>query len=251
MLISNGAHVAAAVVLERLGTLVLEGDNDDDDVHKVARSAAVLFALNPASVFHSAPFYTESVFALASFAGFYFLERGARAFWNERERLEQKRCRAVFRWRARRGQRRAEQPGFGARLLGGFCRLSRLDQNKNKTSARKKALPGPGEKKRVLRPTSLRGDVRVRRTVRHDARAAVRVAALRVPHVLRARARRRRRPRGAAGGVLFPTCTRTCRATTGTSASSGTTSEADSKLPARRAGARGERQRGPFVVDRV
>lgn len=80
LLISNGAHVAAAVVLERLGTLVLEGDNDDDDVHKVARSAAVLFALNPASVFHSAPFYTESVFALASFAGFYFLERGARAF---------------------------------------------------------------------------------------------------------------------------------------------------------------------------
>jgi phosphatidylinositol glycan class V len=80
LLISNGAHVAAAVVLERLGTLVLEGDDDDDDVHKVARSAAVLFALNPASVFHSAPFYTESVFALAGFAGFYFLERGARAF---------------------------------------------------------------------------------------------------------------------------------------------------------------------------
>jgi phosphatidylinositol glycan class V len=78
LLISNGAHVAAAVVLERLGTLVLEGDDDDDGVHRVARSAAVLFALNPASVFHSAPFYTESVFALAGFAGFYFLERGAR-----------------------------------------------------------------------------------------------------------------------------------------------------------------------------
>jgi len=73
LFISNGAHVAAAVVLERLGTLVLEGDDD------VARSAAVLFALNPASVFHSAPFYTESVFALAGFAGFYFLElAGAR-----------------------------------------------------------------------------------------------------------------------------------------------------------------------------
>ena len=78
LLISNGAHVAAAVVLERLGTLVLEGD--DDVSNEVARSAAVLFALNPASVFHSAPFYTESVFALAGFAGFYFLERGARAF---------------------------------------------------------------------------------------------------------------------------------------------------------------------------
>ena len=78
LLISNGAHVAAAVVLERLGTLVLEGDDDDGGVHRVARSAAVLFALNPASVFHSAPFYTESVFALAGFAGFYFLERGAR-----------------------------------------------------------------------------------------------------------------------------------------------------------------------------
>ena len=79
LLIFNGAYVAAAVVLEPLGTLVLEGDNDDDDVHKVALGGGFV-ALNPASVFHSAPFYTESVFALASFAGFYFLERGARAF---------------------------------------------------------------------------------------------------------------------------------------------------------------------------
>ena len=77
LLISNGAHVAAAVVLERLGTLVLEGDDD------VARSAAVLFALNPASVFHSAPFYTESVFALAGFAGFYFLELAGARFASE------------------------------------------------------------------------------------------------------------------------------------------------------------------------
>lgn len=77
LFISNGAHVAAAVVLERLGTLVLEGDDD------VARSAAVLFALNPASVFHSAPFYTESVFALAGFAGFYFLELAGARFASE------------------------------------------------------------------------------------------------------------------------------------------------------------------------
>ena len=57
------------------------------DHEEVARAAAVLFALNPASVFHSAA-YTESVFALFSFAGFYFLERARltatkkSAFWN-------------------------------------------------------------------------------------------------------------------------------------------------------------------------
>ena len=69
LLISNGAHVAAAVVLERLGTLVLEGDNDDDDVHKVARSAAVLFALPARRVFHSTPFTANPVFALARGSG--------------------------------------------------------------------------------------------------------------------------------------------------------------------------------------
>jgi phosphatidylinositol glycan class V len=78
--VSNAAHVLAAVILERLGKLVL-------DHEEVARAAAVLFAFNPASVFHSAA-YTESVFALFSFAGFYFLERARltatkkSAFWN-------------------------------------------------------------------------------------------------------------------------------------------------------------------------
>lgn len=61
LLVSNLAHVASAVTLERLGTLVL-----DDPA--AARTAATLFALNPASVFHSAA-YTESLFACLSLAG--------------------------------------------------------------------------------------------------------------------------------------------------------------------------------------
>ena len=61
LLVSNLAHVASAVALERLGTLVL-----DDPA--AARTAATLFALNPASVFHSAA-YTESLFACLSLAG--------------------------------------------------------------------------------------------------------------------------------------------------------------------------------------
>lgn len=92
--VSNAAHVLAAVILERLGELVLAEDpfgpvHEVD--HSAARAAAVLFALNPASVFHSAA-YTESVFALFSFAGFYLLERARSAgtatatkksaFWN-------------------------------------------------------------------------------------------------------------------------------------------------------------------------
>ena len=79
--VSNAAHVLAAVILERLGNLVLaeqqigrDSLSHEVDHEEVARAAAVLFALNPASVFHSAA-YTESVFALFSFAGFYFLER--------------------------------------------------------------------------------------------------------------------------------------------------------------------------------
>ena len=100
--VSNAAHVLAAVILERLGNLVLAEQRIGRDslLHEVdhsaahseaARSAAVLFALNPASVFHSAA-YTESVFALFSFAGFYLLERARSAgtatatkksaFWN-------------------------------------------------------------------------------------------------------------------------------------------------------------------------
>jgi phosphatidylinositol glycan class V len=100
--VSNAAHVFAAVILERLGELVLAEQRIGRDslLHEVdhsaahseaARAAAVLFALNPASVFHSAA-YTESVFALFSFAGFYLLERARSAgtgtatkksaFWN-------------------------------------------------------------------------------------------------------------------------------------------------------------------------
>jgi phosphatidylinositol glycan class V len=88
--VSNAAHVLAAVILERLGKLVLAEQQIGHEVdHSAARAAAVLFALNPASVFHSVA-YTESVFALFSFAGFYFLERArltatkksASAFWN-------------------------------------------------------------------------------------------------------------------------------------------------------------------------
>ena len=75
--VSNAAHVLAAVILERLGNLVLAEHGKigrDSSLHEVdhsaahseaARAAAVLFALNPASVFHSAA-YTESVFALFS-----------------------------------------------------------------------------------------------------------------------------------------------------------------------------------------
>ena len=102
--VSNAAHVLAAVILERLGNLVLAEQRIGRDslLHEVdhsaahseaARAAAVLFALNPASVFHSAA-YTESVFALFSYAGFFLLERARlagtatatkkseSAFWN-------------------------------------------------------------------------------------------------------------------------------------------------------------------------
>ena len=75
--VSNSAHVAAAVVLQKLGAIVLANDDIDGNAARdAARSAAALFALNPASAFHSAP-YTESIFALLSFAGFYFLERAS------------------------------------------------------------------------------------------------------------------------------------------------------------------------------
>ena len=66
LLLSNAAHVVAAVTLESLGSIVL---SDPD----LARSAAVLFAINPASVFHSAG-YTESVFACVSVAACLCLE---------------------------------------------------------------------------------------------------------------------------------------------------------------------------------
>jgi phosphatidylinositol glycan class V len=65
LFLSNAAHVCAVVLLQKLGTVVLQ----DPDA---ARSAAVLFTMNPASAFHSAG-YTESVFSFFSFFGFWLL----------------------------------------------------------------------------------------------------------------------------------------------------------------------------------
>ena len=65
--VSNAAHVASAVALERLGTSIL-----DDEV--LARAAAMLYAFNPAAVFHSA-IYTEPLFAFLSFTGCLLLAR--------------------------------------------------------------------------------------------------------------------------------------------------------------------------------
>lgn len=59
--VSNAAHIASAVALERLGTSIL-----NDEV--LARAAAMLYAFNPAAVFHSA-IYTEPLFAFLSFTG--------------------------------------------------------------------------------------------------------------------------------------------------------------------------------------
>lgn len=61
---SNAAFVAAAVLLYRLGQKVLSDE-------RAACVAALLFCVNPASVFFSA-IYTESLFAMASFAGMLF-----------------------------------------------------------------------------------------------------------------------------------------------------------------------------------
>jgi phosphatidylinositol glycan class V len=70
VLVSNVAFVLAAVALYRLGCAVL---NDEP----LACTAALLFVINPASVFFSA-IYTESVFALTSFAGMLFGMLGSR-----------------------------------------------------------------------------------------------------------------------------------------------------------------------------
>ena len=229
MLISNGAHVAAAVVLERLGTLVLEGDNDDDDVHKVARSAAVLFALNPASVFHSAPFYTESVFALASFAGFYFLERGARAFGTSASVWNRNGAALCFALACAARSNGALNSlvlahDFFARVLPSvaFGPKQNKRRGKNAPGSRGKNAPGSrGKNASYVLPLFAA-------TFAFAARCATTLAPLFALQLYGyrtycARAPQAETPRGAAGGVLFPTCTRTCRATTGASASSGTT----------------------------
>ena len=70
LMISNLAHVLGAATLEHLGLAVV-GDA------ALARAAALLYAFNPASVFHGVA-YTESLFALASFVGCLCVARGRR-----------------------------------------------------------------------------------------------------------------------------------------------------------------------------
>ena len=69
VLVSNGAFVVAACCLHRLGTRVLRDA-------ALARTAAHLFCIAPASVFFSTV-YSESLFAAATFGGLLLLESGA------------------------------------------------------------------------------------------------------------------------------------------------------------------------------
>ncbi|KAI8592902.1 GPI mannosyltransferase 2 [Geranomyces variabilis] len=68
VIVSNLSFVAAAVVLYRLGCVVL-GDE------RQAYRAAILFAITPAGLFMSA-IYTESLFALLSFSGMLCFSNG-------------------------------------------------------------------------------------------------------------------------------------------------------------------------------
>ena len=68
LLLSNVAFVAAAWLLDALGCTLLRD-------RALARSAALLFCVSPASVFFSSV-YTESLFAAASFSGGLLLARG-------------------------------------------------------------------------------------------------------------------------------------------------------------------------------
>lgn len=61
---TNLAFIAAAWYLYQLGRVVLRDE-------PVARTAALLFCINPANIFFSAV-YTESPFALFAFAGMYY-----------------------------------------------------------------------------------------------------------------------------------------------------------------------------------
>lgn len=67
LLLSNGAFVVAAVCLDRLGRCVLRDP-------QLARVAARLFCVAPASVFFSS-LYAESCFAATTFGGLLLLER--------------------------------------------------------------------------------------------------------------------------------------------------------------------------------
>ena len=68
-LVSNLSFVAAAVTLYHLTKLVLRDD-------RLAETSAILFCVNPASVFMSA-MYTESLFSFCCFAGLLCLERAS------------------------------------------------------------------------------------------------------------------------------------------------------------------------------
>ncbi|GAQ81452.1 phosphatidylinositol glycan class V [Klebsormidium nitens] len=71
LLLSNCAFVASAVFLHRLGLATLRDE-------ELAYRAALLYCWNPASIFYSSV-YTESLFALASFAGMLYLVQRRRA----------------------------------------------------------------------------------------------------------------------------------------------------------------------------
>eukprot|EP00850_Spirogloea_muscicola_P018569 SM000171S03258 [mRNA] locus=s171:210545:212852:- [translate_table: standard] len=71
--VSNAAFAAAAVLLYKLSVTVL-GDEE------LARTAAALFCLNPASAFFSA-IYSESLFAALSFGGLWLYASSLRTRW--------------------------------------------------------------------------------------------------------------------------------------------------------------------------
>ncbi|KAK9664701.1 hypothetical protein RND81_14G062100 [Saponaria officinalis] len=68
-LINNLAFVLAALFFYRLSVVILK-DRD------VSLRASILFCFNPASIFYSS-IYTESLYALLSFGGIYYLMSGA------------------------------------------------------------------------------------------------------------------------------------------------------------------------------
>lgn len=72
-LISNTAFVVAALLLFRLGRIVLRNEVNGE---AIALRAALLFCCNPASIFFSVA-YTESLFAMFAFGGMYVLAKNS------------------------------------------------------------------------------------------------------------------------------------------------------------------------------